>query len=275
MNKARCMRADGGFTLVELLVAMTLVATLTAGGLAAYARANATWHSQAADQRRHERAQYVFGTLEPDLQMAGYFGPARPAAPLPAAALPAAVRACGIDAIAPLHRAVERFAAPPPACVSPASVLAGSDALLIRRASAQVAAPHAGRAQWLTAGETPPAGALLWDGQIPPAAPGAELRDLVVRIYYVARSADGDSGSPALRVKTLSEVAGAPAFIDTEVMPGVESLQVELLPPTAPRSVRVSLRVRADAADTAAQDARRTLSLTRHFTLRNALPDAP
>ena len=47
------------------------------------------------------------------------------------------------------------------------------------------------------------------------------------------------------------KITGAPAFIDTEVMPGVESLQVELLPPTAPRSVRVSLRVRADAADAA------------------------
>jgi prepilin-type N-terminal cleavage/methylation domain-containing protein len=262
-----------GFTLVELLVAMALVGTLTAGGLAAYLRASAVWRAQAADQRRYERAQYVFGTLEPDLQMAGYFGGARPAALAPSA-VPESVSHCGVDVIARIDRSVERLRFLPAACVPSASMLAGSDILLVRRVSARVAAPRAGRAQWLTTGAGSTEGAVLWDGQLPADTERPDLRDLIVRLYYVSRGADGDPRTPALRVKTLTEVAGAPSFIDTEVMPGVESLEVQLQPPPAARSVRVALRIRADAGDADAADARRTVSYTRHFSLRNALPDA-
>jgi hypothetical protein len=274
MTSPRSLRAGAGLTLVELLVAMTLVATMTAGGLVAYARANATWRAQAADQRRLERAQYVFGTLEPDLQMAGYFAAARPDSPLPEAAIPPSVRHCGAALIARIDRAVERLATLPARCVASAMLLAGSDVLVVRRVSAHASAARAGRAQWITTLDPQPRGELAWNGQLPPGMQDPELRELVVRIYYVARSADGDAGTPALRVKTLTEIAGAPAFVDTEVMPGVESLRMELLPPDTPQSVRLTLRVRADAADVDLPDARRALSLTRQFTLRNAPPDA-
>lgn len=274
MSRARVPHA-AGLGLVELLVSMALVATLTAMGLGAYARAHATWRAQAADQRRLERAQYVFRTLEPDLQMAGYFGRARPLAPLPDAAIPAAARACGMQVISRIDRAVEVPASLPAGCMPARSRVEGSDVLVIRRASAQLTAPRAGRAQWLAGDETPPVGALLWDGLLPPGRADRELRDLVVRLCYVARSADGDADTPALRVKSLTEVAGAPAFIDTEVMPGVESLEVEMLPEASPRSVRLTLRVREDAGDAGARDAAPALSVTRHFSLRNAGSDAP
>ncbi len=66
---------------------------------------------------------------------------------------------------------------------------------------------------------------------------GIERRDLLLRVYYVARAADGDAATPALRMKSLTSVAGQPAFVDTEVMPGVEALQAQLLPDAmAPRA---------------------------------------
>jgi hypothetical protein len=146
--------------------------------------------------------------------------------------------------------------------------LSGSAQLTVRRVSAQVADAVPGRAQWLG---SPIAGQLVWNdvpGTSTPA--GTERRDLLVRVYYVARAADGDAATPALRVKNLSSIAGAPAFIDTEVMPGVETLQAELLPsPAAPRSLRLTLTVRADQADLHNQALRR-LTITRQFTLRNA-----
>jgi prepilin-type N-terminal cleavage/methylation domain-containing protein len=273
MNSTYSARRSNGVTLVELLVAMILVATLTAGGLSAFARANTTWRVQQTDQRRYERAQYVFGTIEPELQMAGYFGRTRPQ-PLPAGSVPPSVRMCGPDFIAQLERPAQRIDAVPTGCVARSVWVAGSDALLIRRVSTQAAAPRAGRGQWLTSADPSAPGVLLWNGQLPPDLSDPELRDLIVRFYYIARRADGDPNTPALRVKTLTEVAGAPAWVDTEVMPGVESLKVELLPETAPRSARITLRVRADAADSSAQDSRRTLSVTRHFTLRNTAPAA-
>jgi hypothetical protein len=134
----------------------------------------------------------------------------------------------------------------------------------------------AGRAQWWSAPLQPALGGASWDGAPPPALAamaGADARDLLVRIYYVARNADGDAATPALRVKSLTSIAGRPAFIDTEVMPGVESLHAELLPaPATPRSLRVTLTVRADQADLRAGAASRRLTVTRHFTLRNAPP---
>jgi hypothetical protein len=158
--------------------------------------------------------------------------------------------------------------------VAGAALLADSDVLVVRRVSASASAARVGRAQWLTTVDPRPRGEMVWDGQLPPGFDDPERRDLVIRIYYVARGADGDADTPALRVKTLTEIAGAPAFVDTEVMPGVESLRMELLPPEAPRSVRLTLRIRADAADVDLPDSRRALSLTRQFTLRNAPSDA-
>ena len=72
-------------------------------------------------------------------------------------------------------------------------------------------------------------------------------------------------------MKSLASIAGTPAFIDTEVMPGVEALQAEMLPSSvAPRSVRVTLTLCADRVDQRVGQALPRLTLTREFTLRNA-----
>ena len=120
--------------------------------------------------------------------------------------------------------------------------MTGSQQLVLRRASAQPVAATTGRAQWLGAMT---AGELTWNEAPAAAPPATERRDLLLRVYYVARAADGDAATPALRMKSLTAVAGQPAFVDTEVMPGVESLQALLLPDaTAPRSVRLTLTLR-------------------------------
>jgi hypothetical protein len=152
----------------------------------------------------------------------------------------------------------------------------GTDVLVVRRVSARpAAAPQAGRAQWWSRVSDPAGGRLFWSGETPAPAshgPGDELRDLIVRIYYVARSSDGEAALPALRMKSLTSIAGVPAFIDTEVMNGVEDLQVDLLPsPGAARSAHLRLRIRADAG-LQPGNAPRTLEVERHFSLRNARP---
>jgi hypothetical protein len=101
-------------------------------------------------------------------------------------------------------------------------------------------------------------------------APGVERRDLLLRVYYVSRTADGDPATPALRMKSLTAVAGAPAFIDTEVMPGVEDLHVELFPdPASPQRAAVTLALRSDSAELRGGAPQR-LRLSRHYVLRNA-----
>jgi prepilin-type N-terminal cleavage/methylation domain-containing protein len=262
-----------GFTMVELLVAMLLFVGLGAGGFAAWTRGNAAWREAAVEQILHERAQYVFASLEPELQMAGYFGQ-YPARPLAAASVPVAARDCGIELVQRLERPVEVAAAYQLPCVARGGgAVAGSQQLTVRRVSVQPAAAASGRAQWLS---SPVAGELTWNitaAAPAPAPAGMERRDLLLRVYYVACNADGDAATPALRMKSLTSVAGNPAFVDTEVMPGVEALQAELFPaaPSAGR-LRLTLTLRTDQADARHGQVRR-ITVTREFALRNAHGD--
>ena len=63
-----------GFTLVELLVALCIASVAIAGGLSGLSRILEAWRVTQVHERLHERALYVFATLEPELQMAGFFG---------------------------------------------------------------------------------------------------------------------------------------------------------------------------------------------------------
>lgn len=267
-------------TLTELLIATTLLATATAGGLSGLSGAHAARRDAGVLQQMHERAQYVFATLEPELQMAGYFGTAAAPAALPVGDIPEPALRCGADAVRRLDLPVQSLPGWQLPCdARGGGAAAGSHVLVTRRLSARTAAgPEPGRAQWLGSVE---GGRLYWNGEAPWSAAtagagagdgdGDALRELIVRIYYIARQSDGDAGLPALRMKSLTSIAGVPAFVDTEVMNGIESLRVEVLPsPAAPRALRVRLRVRADAGGVRAGEAPRTLDISRHFTLRNA-----
>jgi len=270
--RSRCL----GLSLTELMVATTLMATVTAGGLSAFSRAHAARRQAGELQQLHERAQYVFATLEPELQMAGYFGTGASPAPLPAAGIPESALRCGADPIRRLDLPLQVYPAWQLACEARGSgAMADSDVLVVRRISARPAvASQAGRAQWWLRATDPAAARLFWSGEAPDSPASGrdgELRDLIVRIYYVARASDGEATLPALRVKSLTSIAGAPAFIDTEVMNGIEDLQVELLPsPAAARYAHLRLRVRADAAGLQAAATPRTIEVERHFALRNA-----
>jgi Tfp pilus assembly protein PilW len=244
-----------GTTLIELLVALVLAGLVMAGALTGLAQAQRVRHDVERQARLHERAQYVFGTLEPELQMAGYYGTDTAAQLSGSLAALTAMASCGFNSALPMQPAVRvlrgNWSLPCPA--QGRGALDNSDVLILSRASARVTSTVEGALQVLSR-DTPPA-----------------MRALLLRIYYVARAADGDPLTPALRVKSLTAVAGNPAFIDTEVMPGVDDLQIELLPnAVAPRMVRVRLRVRADAADRRGGATPPVLVLDRRFNVRNA-----
>lgn len=261
-----------GITLVEMMVSLALGGTVIAGALTGLAQAQRSWHEASVQGRLHERAQYVFATLEPELQMAGFFGPGALPAAAPASLWPTGARACGVNILWPLQPGVAAWeGAWPFACAPRGGVRPGTDMLLVRRAAASVGSASPGAMQLVSHPLRPELAAIVAPGVAPGLVPGEQRRELLLRIYYVALAADGDPHTPALRVKSLSAIAGAPAFIDTEVMPGVENLQVELLPsPAAPRSVRIHLRIVADAADQPRGLPRAALDITRGFALRNA-----
>jgi hypothetical protein len=277
-------------SLPELLIGLLLASVASAGALTAYAQGRARYETSQAVSRLHERATYVFSTLEPELQLAGYYG-VHGAALLPALTAPASAAHCGPKQATRLDVPIETsdhytLACPPDA----AGVVPATSLLTVRRASAQPATPDAGRLQLLTSVDDPRGRVLIADGRLPPGiriAPGiTELHDLVVRSWYVARASDGNGAEPALRVKSLTRVAGEPRFVDTEVMPGVAGMDVQLgvrdaaadggirfvaagapLPAVPVVAVRVTLTLQA----TESARVVRRLAITRRFALRNVV----
>ena len=328
-------RTPFGFTLIEVLVALLLASlvVLVLGRL--LAGSTRTLQLRDAQAEMRERARYALAVLEPDIQMAGYYGLTARGADLrwmlsgdaagatPASALaqtsaavataPAAAHACGtnfvLDLPTPLqadngHYALGRNRTA--GCAANGGAHSGSDTLTIRRASTAVAGPDAGRFQllvdrsderrrWIVADGVAPAGVVA-------AADRLEWHDLQLSCYYVSNDSVGAPGTPSLRVKSLTRISGRPAFLDTEVMPGIEDLQVQLVtddgvfdPEVLPlnahiRLVQLWLRVRAASREAGYRDTRlyryadqaaapapgeqafRRLLVTRRIALRNAAP---
>jgi hypothetical protein len=147
------------------------------------------------------------------------------------------------------------------------------------------------------------------DGNAPgPIDDDHQIRNFAVRAYYVSRDSVGRNDFPALRVKTLTRVGTVASFVDDEVMPGIEDLQVQFavdadatdgatryvnpdfasLQRLQVFAVRVWLRIRADESEasfddtatyhygdivytpSAAERRFRRVVMSRTITLRNA-----
>ncbi len=265
-----------GFTLVETLIATALLGTMAAAGLTGLLQASTAAQQIAAEQTQQERAAYALATLAADIQMAGYFGFAAPAG-TGAAAMPLA---CGAELLRGRLRALEVQPQYTLSCAAFGRGSApGSPVLVLRRASTQATVPQAGRLQWYSNLAEPEHNRLLWNGALPsallPITDRSEVRNLIVRAFYIAHSSDGDIQTPSLRVKSLTAIAGHPAFIDTEVMPGVVSLQVEPMPDAShPTAVRIVLGLQRESVGRSGPSAPTAASLfTRHLALRNVPED--
>lgn len=249
------MRArEKGLSLIELLVALAIGSVLIVGAVYVYSQSRSTYRVSDKLARLQEDARYALSVLEPDLQLAGYYGftntpddfkymtggstasvvtssrlqPADAAV----AGLEAGFQTCGnnyaIDVVATVEGTDSAYGL---ACAAAGGgYLAGTDTLTIRRASPDdLGAATANRLQLLVSRLSPTNQYILSDGSLP-ASPAldtdnVQVRDLVVRTYYISQNSTGPdrAGLPALRVKALDGLG----FTDTQVMPGVEDLQVQ------------------------------------------------
>ena len=289
------MSRTRGFSLPELLVALALGSLAVAATLSAFALGRTGLQQAQAGSRLQERAFYLLSVLEPQVQLAGAYGLAHGDV-IDTASVNSAAAHCGAGLAQRLARAVEAHAARwPLACTaSGGGWLAGTDVLILRRGSVAALPPDPGRLQVLTvAGST--GSRLLVDGRLPADVAlregHAELHDLLVSVYYIARRADGDAPTtlPALRVKSLTRIGGSAAFLDTEVLPGVVDLRVQLgyrpsaaaplqfvapdhLPVNAQLlAVQLDLTLAASADEVGARQATRRLQVTRTIALRQGL----
>jgi type IV pilus assembly protein PilW len=233
------MRTSAGLSLVEVLVATTLVLLSVASALSLVARGRGAYRSVETRARLEETARAALDMLAYEVRLAGYLGQLVPgstvqgsltlgSAPSPDLSVSGGcVDSLAVDTSTPLAGADGAYEAAPgvPLGCPPSPhgrVVPGSDTLVIRRAGVGAAGPDAGRLQLESTRE---AGRLMSDGSRE-LGDNSLVHDLEASVFYVSGDATGANGRPALRRKRL--VGGSePAFQDEELVPGIEDLQVE------------------------------------------------
>jgi type IV pilus assembly protein PilW len=276
------MTRSKGLTLVEMMIAMLLVLIASAGAIAMVARGRAAQRTGEAVAKLEETADAAFAILVEELHMAGYLGMAPPGSYVTGASPIGVAEArdlvvtggCGDSLAHDLNTTVTAAdggyrvdAAAPLRCGAGPNgrVVAGSDALTVRRASAAAAVPDTGRLQIESSLR---AARLMADG-IARLGGGARVHDLEVSVFYISADSTAQRGWPSLRRKRLIG-GGRPAFQDEELVTGVEDMQVEFglddpddedssvdrwVTPTGvptddtPRAIRLWIRTRSDTPE--------------------------
>jgi type IV pilus assembly protein PilW len=258
MNKPNRLppRAQGGLSLVELMVAMAIGTFLLAGAITVFGKTRDLYRTNDAAARLQETARYAMSTVEADLRMANYWGlmsradliengPALDLANLPAVdpsySLPAeltgyagTINQCGAMWAIKLPAYIEATDSYTLGCAAEGTgAVAGADTLTIRRASTQpiaTGAPLTASAGQIKLQTSRVQGTLFSSATLPAGylPPLSETRALVVNGYYVGQDSDERVGTPSLRRKQLDVAGGAPAIVDLQIVPGVEDLQIEL-----------------------------------------------
>lgn len=249
-------RAQLGLSMIELLVALTIGSFLIIGAVTLQSQTRRTFDVNEQQARVQENARYVIAVIEPELQLAGVFGYSQdpnavqwdyggsltPASKLrmtetAAPGVPGGLKACGDNFAVDVLSTVTAFNGTNPASAWPLGCAVqgggwqpGTDILVVRHTAPPIVDPDASKLQVYSERLAAQANTRLFVSDV---APGpldeglADVRDMVVQVYYISRNSEGRPGVPALRMKMLSNAGGAPGFIDQEVLRGVEDLQVQ------------------------------------------------
>jgi type IV pilus assembly protein PilW len=241
-----------GFSLIELLVALAIGSFLIIGAVTMQANTRKTFTINEQQARLQETARYVFSVIEPELQMAGNYGYTNRAEDIrwhtgpgtgvsstllrtwsaQVGGLPAVLEQCGrhyaVDVLSSVSAANNSYGL---ACAAQGGGHNGtSDTLTVRFAGTVDVAASATKFQFQSV-RLSQFEQQLFVGAAPTLAAEVvgdrQIRDMVVRTYYIAVNADNRPGMPALRMKNLTTNGIAPLQDDQEVIRGVEDIQVE------------------------------------------------
>jgi prepilin-type N-terminal cleavage/methylation domain-containing protein len=232
---------QGGFGLIELLVALALAAILIAGAVTVYVQSRNTFRASEEVARLQETARYAMSFLETDLRMANYWGLNNRADYVVNRAGQAGAPTddwvddlCGPAWPIDLDRFVQGFDATDTGatgvdCID--ETVKDSDVLVVRRvAESPATTALAANTLYLQTSRLqgnlfvppcldPSSTDCIPSGYLPPQSQSSAV---IVHGYYVAPNADGVTSLRRVRL-----VAG-PDVMDEEIIPGVEDLQVEL-----------------------------------------------
>ncbi|HEY0845915.1 MAG TPA: PilW family protein [Noviherbaspirillum sp.] len=242
---------QSGFSLVELMVAITIGLLLLAGLAGVFTTTSASRNEVDRTNRRIENGRYAVQLLMEDLRLAGYLGELDPSSLATPASKPdpCATATADLKAAMPLHIQGYDDGASAPACLQ--DLKAGTDIVVVRRSSTCVAG--VGDCEAVTAGAPyfqaslcyPTSGATeLASGNInqyfaldantaaltmhkKDCTTLASLRRYRTHIYFIANNNEGSDGIPTLKRAELGGTGGNTAFTIVPLVEGIENLQLE------------------------------------------------
>ncbi|HET9864285.1 MAG TPA: PilW family protein [Steroidobacteraceae bacterium] len=248
----KALKHQRGLSLVELLVALTIGGFLIIGAITMQSQTRRTFTVNEQQARLQETARFVFSVVEPEVQLAGLYGFSN----VPDGVsmkidedntayasdmrtvkdaiegMPEVLDGCGKNYVVDVSQTVTAGDGEwdMDCDAGGGGYLDGTDTLTVRRTSVDKVDPKAGRIQLYTSRINREQQQLFMDG----VAPGpivddmSEVRDLIMKTFYVSPSSDGRPALPSLRLKQITEESGAGKWDDQEVVRGVEDLQIEL-----------------------------------------------
>jgi len=244
---------QGGYTIVELIVAMTIGLFILAGLVTVFANNSRTRNEIERANQQTENGRYALQLLSDDLHNAGYFAEFNPGtvaltdSQLQASGVPATIPdPCATDVpslISGVAMPVQGYDNPAtesiPTCVS--DVRPGTDILVVRRAStcavgdvgcdpAVAGAPYFEASACETELQQHGTGHFILDTDTTTytvhkmhCAANAAWHQYRTHIYFVANNDKPNDGIPTLKRAEL----GAGAFTVVPLVEGVENLQIE------------------------------------------------
>jgi type IV pilus assembly protein PilW len=221
--------AEGGMTLIEMMVAMLIGTILIGGAITVYTQSQANYRTADSMARLQENVRFALDSLEPDIQLARFWGltnePGLIDATGPQVSCAGATNAQATDFAFALRQltAVEARDDQYDLDCPGRNPRLNSDVLVVRHASPRQNALSVGQVQIES---NISGGDLFDDGISPNRDPPREIRDVVVNAYYIGES-NFDPNLPALRRLSLVDGGAQGRLVDQEVIPGVENLQVQ------------------------------------------------
>jgi type IV pilus assembly protein PilW len=235
-------RKQNGFSLVELLVALTIGGILIFGATQAYVDSRNAYAINETVARMQETARYAVSVMEPDLRAASYWGLVKGSERItgkvaqtaaPASLGGALVHNCGPNYALDLEYNIQGSeAAYSAGCAAlNGNAMPAADTITIRRvAVTPVVLPAANGP--LRVCSTRSTAVLVTDlsnagcDAANAVEPAGQVNDLVVNLYYVDKDSDQQNGLPSLRRQSLT-VDATPTFKDNELIAGVEDMQIQ------------------------------------------------
>ncbi len=220
------LRTSQGFSLVEMMVAMTIGLVLVGAGIAVYANSRAAYTINESIARLQENARYALDEITRDLRLAGYWG-LNSSAALVSGTLPNANNDCAPQWYTNVANRVQGSDGDDsgfePCIPDTTTYQPGTDILAMRFVDPTPVVTPLPNTPYLRSNRN--TGRLFLGAAEPPGMTDAQNYKLESRAYYVTNT-PGDGG-PALKRVVLVPGAGTAALLEEVVVSGVENLQVQ------------------------------------------------